>query len=115
MPKFKIGDVIVDIKPETRAHDRTVIGNSSNGDVVYEYTNDAGRLILGSASEDCFVLKPTKKEGWMNVWSVSPYASPKNAIAHGSYIYATKEEALSANSPARQLEVITTIKIEWEE
>ncbi len=54
--------------------------------------------------DDDLVMKPVKKEGWVNVYNGirKPYC--------GS-IYATKEETLKEDRGC----YITTIKIEWEE
>lgn len=61
------------------------------------------------------IRKPKqKKEGWMNVWPRSAGARGIH-IAAATLIYATKEEALSANHPNRQKEVLATVKVEWEE
>ena len=103
MPKFKIGDVIVNIKPETRTYDRIVIGNSSDGQVVYEYRMDRD-VMVGFHNENAFVLKPIKKEGWINI-----YGGDGSGRPYGGDVYTTKEDALRNNKG-----MLATLKIEWE-
>lgn len=109
VPKFKIGDVIVNKEPKDRKYDRVVIGNSSNGQVVYEYRHPYdGKLLVGFFHEDGFVLKPTKKEGWINI-----YPHHRMVGSCGGLVFASEQEAQkfpSDNSIKR-----ATIKIEWEE
>lgn len=103
MTKFKIGDEIINRGGKDQ-YDRVVIGYMSNGYVAYEYTSDAGRPILGSASEDCFVLKPTKKEGWLNIYT--------NNMT-GNRIFGTPQ---LADDCADRLGLrVACVKIEWEE
>ena len=53
---------------------------------------------------DLFLI-PTKKEGWINIYSEQEYRHP------GENIFATKEEAIKY----KDINYIATIKIEWEE
>ena len=48
---------------------------------------------------------PTKKEGWINIYSEQEYRHP------GENIFATKEDAIKY----KDINYIATIKIEWEE
>lgn len=106
MPKFKIGDVIVNKQPITGDLNCIVIGNSSDGQVVYEYRHPfTGDLLVAFHNENDFVLKPTKKEGWINI-----YQHPTYVGCCGGIIFDTEQEAKTFSNEKK-----ATIKIEWEE
>ena len=88
---------------------KSVIGlikEIDNEDHVYCFT-EKGRYNLPEKEKsfkDLF-FAPVKREGWVNVYSEQEYRHL------GENIFATKEEAIKY----KDINYITTIKIEWEE
>ena len=71
---------------------------------VYTYNREG---IFYKDNDSCLDLffAPIKKEGWINIYSEQEYRYP------GENIFNTKEEAIKY----KDINYITTIKIEWEE
>lgn len=104
MPKFKAGDHIIPMDAPTQG-DRIVIGTTSHGHVVYEYSCN-GDIMVGSAREDKMKLKPTKKEGWINL-----YRRDGIDRACGGLVFPTEQAAKDYLGRCK----LSTIRIEWEE
>lgn len=69
------------------------------------YTKN-GEYMMGEESCQDLFFAPEKYEGWINIYRDNGTRDPR-----GGYIYNSKEEAKKEALP----EVITTIKVEWEE
>lgn len=107
--KFKIGDKILWSAPN-HLHDgieRTVVGYTSTGKVVYEYMSEDQGTCVQFWNEDAFKLVPVKKEGWVNV-----YNRPSSGDRTGEVIYSSKDEAMRNRGLVHHVAVV---HIEWEE
>ena len=71
---------------------------------VYTYNREGYFYENNESCLDLF-FAPTKREGWVNIYSEQEYRYP------GENIFNTKEEAIKY----KDINYITTIKIEWEE
>ena len=118
MCEFKNGDIIEYAIPDLAMRtvnkwDKAEYVGVSPHDRSYHVLQNAGGVFITRLLSQ--IRKPkVKRYGWMNVWTVHERAAVHGAVAHATYIYATKEEALDANSgnPAKPLD---TIRIEWYE
>ena len=73
-------------------------------ELTYRYLINGRQLTYTDSPLDlCFPT--TKREGWVNIYSEQEYRHP------GENIFSTKEEAIKY----KDINYITTIKIEWEE
>ena len=81
-----------------------VYNNIRDEENVYTYNRDGYFCKDNDSCLDLF-FAPTKREGWINVYSEQEYRHP------GENIFATKEEAIKY----KDINYITTIKIKWEE
>ena len=69
------------------------------------YYKKNGRWLADNQDEWDLFFAPVKKEGWVNIYSEQEYRHP------GENIFKTKEEAIKY----KDINYITTVKIEWEE
>ena len=81
-----------------------LIETKSGGEFLQYYTKDGTYFVNDLCDADLF-FAPEKKEGWANV-----YKQDARYRVIG-YVYETKEEA----ERNKDIDYITTIKIEWEE
>ena len=81
-----------------------VYNNIREEENVYTYNREG---IFYKNNDSCLDLffNPTKREGWVNIYSEQEYRYP------GENIFATKEDAIKY----KDINYIATIKIEWEE
>lgn len=81
--------------------------SSDDFEDVYYYTIDGKGVIRGNDSMDIF-FAPTKKEGWVNIYTDNCGVAYSGQMIHGVYE--------DAETDGRSLEgYLTTTKIEWEE
>lgn len=81
--------------------------SSDDFEDVYYYTIDGKGVIRGNDSMDIF-FAPTKKEGWVNIYTDNFGAAYSGQMIHGVYE--------DAETDGRSHEgYLTTTKIEWEE
>lgn len=78
----------------------------NNYEGVFTHNID-GKAFPGDGSSVDLMMKPVKKEGWINIYK----APDTNNIYSSSNVYNTKEKAIKDRSE----HYIDTIKIEWEE
>ena len=81
-----------------------ISNNCGNGESTLYYTED-GKFYTDSTSSLDLFFAPEKKEGWANIYK----QDAKYRVI--GYVYETKEEA----ERNKDIDYITTIKIEWEE
>lgn len=85
--------------------DKPVVAQIGGTGYSLSYPKDGKCSSCQNSMDDLF-FAPEKCEGWMNVYRDNGTRDPR-----GGYIYNSEEEAKKEALP----EVITTIKIEWEE
>ena len=91
--------------------DKPIIGlvkdKEENKERAYNFSEDGRHNLKEDVVDDNLDLffVPIKKEGWVNIYSEQEYRHP------GENIFSTKEEAIKY----KDINYITTIKIEWEE
>mgnify|MGYP003502130333 CR=1 FL=1 len=79
-----------------------IIAQVEGNEYSSAFSND-GRFIVSDESNCDLFFAPEKHEGWVNIYSGS--------IKYGGQIYDTEKDAKNSAS----LDVIATVKIEWEE
>lgn len=79
------------------------INKDDNKESLLNYKEN-GKYFYAVSENDLF-FAPTKREGWINVYSEQEYRHP------GENIFATKEDAIKY----KDINYIATVKIEWEE
>ena len=88
--RYKIVGLVYDKKDDTES---------------VEIFQENGILFTHTTSNYDLFFAPTKKEGWVNIYSEQEYRYP------GENIFNTKKEAIKY----KDINYIATVKIEWEE
>lgn len=99
-------NVVEIVKLSKAVGSQSVIAVKEDGNWA-SYSSDGYSWAEGSLLDNDLFMAPTKKQGWMNIYS----SHTCNVMAGGGNIYKTYQEAVENSMDG----LITTVMVEWEE